>query len=127
MLQGALLVCHSRFLVHDFNLFAFQTAALSMQEQERFANEEAEKRLKAALTAKREPAIASRMASPSVGVSNTVEPLANPNHDTSPDAPPSVQETGMQEDVAMETEANPTAVLPPSTEVRSYSPSKSKL
>ncbi|KIK65595.1 hypothetical protein GYMLUDRAFT_70692 [Collybiopsis luxurians FD-317 M1] len=40
-------------------------SALQMQEQERKANEEAEKRLKAALTAKREPSITqSRVASP---------------------------------------------------------------
>jgi len=39
-----------------------------MQEQERIANEEAEKRLKAALTAKREPNVtASRTASPAAG------------------------------------------------------------
>ena len=45
-----------------------------MQEQERIANEEAEKRLKATLTAKREPgATASRVASPAVGNSATSE------------------------------------------------------
>ena len=45
-----------------------------MQEQERIANEEAEKRLKAALTAKREPgATASRVASPAVGNPATPE------------------------------------------------------
>ena len=38
-----------------------------MQEKERLASEEAEKRLKAALTAKREPNNASRVASPSIG------------------------------------------------------------
>jgi hypothetical protein len=42
-----------------------QAKALDMQEQERIANEEAEKRLKAALTAKREPgASTSRVATP---------------------------------------------------------------
>ena len=45
-----------------------------MQEQERIANEEAEKRLKAALTAKREPgATASRVASPAMGNPPTPE------------------------------------------------------
>jgi hypothetical protein len=45
-----------------------------MQEQERIANEEAEKRLKAALTAKREPGVtASRVASPAVGNPATPE------------------------------------------------------
>lgn len=46
-----------------------------MQEQERIANEEAEKRLKAALTAKREPgATASRVASPAMGAGNPATP-----------------------------------------------------
>lgn len=46
-----------------------------MQEQERIANEEAEKRLKAALTAKREPGSStSRVASPAIGASATSEP-----------------------------------------------------
>jgi len=45
-----------------------------MQEQERLAGEEAEKRLKAALTAKREPGItASRLASPAGGNASTIE------------------------------------------------------
>ncbi|KAF9569407.1 hypothetical protein CPC08DRAFT_182366 [Agrocybe pediades] len=57
-------------------------AALAMQEQERIANEEAEKRLKAALTAKREPNAASRTASPAV---SSVPPQAG-------DAKPSVTE-----------------------------------
>ncbi|OSX60384.1 hypothetical protein POSPLADRAFT_1058548 [Postia placenta MAD-698-R-SB12] len=47
---------------------ALLSAALKMQEKERIASEEAEKRLKAALTAKREPnASTSRVASPSIG------------------------------------------------------------
>nr|VWP00540.1 Palmitoyltransferase AKR1 (EC (Ankyrin repeat-containing protein AKR1) [Ganoderma boninense] len=47
-------------------------AALAMQEKERVASEEAEKRLKAALTAKREPnASVSRIASPNPGAENT--------------------------------------------------------
>ncbi|KAH9938580.1 transcription factor/nuclear export subunit protein 2-domain-containing protein [Fomitopsis serialis] len=44
-----------------------QSSALAMQEKERLASEEAERRLKAALTAKREPIAASRVASPSIG------------------------------------------------------------
>ena len=51
-----------------------------MQEQERITNEEAEKRLKAALTAKREPgATASRVASPAVGNPATPE-TSDPKH-----------------------------------------------
>lgn len=42
-----------------------------MQEKERIASEEAEKRLKAALTAKREPNNASGVASPSLGETPT--------------------------------------------------------
>ncbi|KZT71598.1 hypothetical protein DAEQUDRAFT_763816 [Daedalea quercina L-15889] len=49
---------------------SIRTAALAMQEKERLASEEAEKRLKAALTAKREPNTASRVASPSIGESS---------------------------------------------------------
>lgn len=53
---------------------ALQTTALAMQEQERLAGEEAEKRLKAALTAKREPGVtASRLASPAGGNPSTLE------------------------------------------------------
>ena len=49
-------------------------AALAAEEQERAANEEAEKRLKAALAAKRDPSIAnSRIASPAVGEVNSSE------------------------------------------------------
>ena len=51
-----------------------QTTAIAMQEQERLAGEEAEKRLKAALTAKREPGTtASRVASPAGGNFSTPE------------------------------------------------------
>lgn len=48
-----------------------QKQALAAQEQERNEAEEAEKRLKAALTAKREPSASSRIASPSLGVSSS--------------------------------------------------------
>lgn len=46
---------------------------MAAEEQERNEAEEAEKRLKAALTAKREPSASSRIASPSLGVSSTPE------------------------------------------------------
>ncbi|KAF8165073.1 transcription factor/nuclear export subunit protein 2-domain-containing protein [Crassisporium funariophilum] len=50
------------------------TSALAMQEQERKANEEVEKRLKATLSAKREPGTStSRVASPAMGNSVTLE------------------------------------------------------
>ncbi|KAI0312477.1 transcription factor/nuclear export subunit protein 2-domain-containing protein [Amylostereum chailletii] len=49
---------------------ALRTAALALEEQERIASEQAEKRLKAALAAKRDPtSVASRVASPAVGES----------------------------------------------------------
>lgn len=75
-----------------------------MQEQERIANEEAEKQLKAALTAKREAAAtASRVASPSLGNS------------TLPDVPSesktSAEETRVQEDASMEVEPTPVSTL----------------
>lgn len=56
-----------------------------MQEQERLANEEVEKRLKATLTAKREPgASASRVASPVVGTPTASEtPELKPSNDES--------------------------------------------
>jgi hypothetical protein len=72
-----------------------QSSALAMQEQERIANEEAEKRLKAALTAKREPT-ASRVASPSLGNSGVAEAIV--------DMKPRAEEAPTQEDVAMEVE-----------------------
>ncbi|KAG6850048.1 hypothetical protein H0H93_001864, partial [Arthromyces matolae] len=68
-------------------------SALVMQEQERKANEDAEKRLKAALTAKREP-VTSRVASPSP--SSNLESHAEVK--TTPDDHP------VQEDVSMDAE-----------------------
>ncbi|KAJ3922736.1 transcription factor/nuclear export subunit protein 2-domain-containing protein [Lentinula edodes] len=57
-------------------------SALKMQEQERLANEEAEKRLKAALTAKREPSvIQSRIASPMPSMSRELASEAKPMPD----------------------------------------------
>ncbi|KAL6309570.1 transcription factor/nuclear export subunit protein 2-domain-containing protein [Sparassis latifolia] len=74
---------------------ALLSAALEMQERERVASEEAEKRLKAALTAKREPnASTSRVASPGMGDNST----ATESHT---DARASVAETHAA-DVSME-------------------------
>jgi THO complex subunit 2 len=88
-----------------------------MQERERVANEEAEKRLKAALTAKREPAIASRVASPAVGITNaTAELPTNTNPDMSMDAT-SAQENNAPDDATMDTETSTASVSLPSTEV----------
>ena len=80
-----------------------------MAEQERIANEEAEKRLKAALTAKREPASASRIASPRLGTPTLAEAPV--------EAKPPLEETNTQEDVSMEAEPNSFA-SPPIPEVR---------
>ncbi|KAI9063149.1 hypothetical protein FKP32DRAFT_1651303 [Trametes sanguinea] len=85
---------------------ALLAAALAQQERERVANEEAEKRLKAALTAKREPnATASRVASPNPGAET---PAAG-------DSTPEVKQApanGQQADVPMESVDAP-AVSPP--------------
>ncbi|KAI0776038.1 transcription factor/nuclear export subunit protein 2-domain-containing protein [Trametes elegans] len=69
-------------------------AALALQEKERIASEEAEKRLKAALTAKREPNTASRVASPNPGAetpangeTTTEAKTTAPNGDVSMDSP----------------------------------------
>jgi len=69
-----------------------QKAALVMQEQERVANEEAEKRLKAALTAKREP-------------SNSVSRVSSPSVGTKDEQKLSVPEPNSTEDVAMDTDS----------------------
>lgn len=84
-----------------------------MQEQERIANEEAEKRLKAALTAKREPtSTASRVASPGVGnVTGSDIPV---------DSKLLAPETAvvLKEDSSMDIEATSVATTPPVPEVR---------
>jgi hypothetical protein len=83
-----------------------------MKEQERAANEEAEKRLKAALLTKREPgAVASRLASPSVGAS------ANPDGVPELNGKQSSEEQPIPEDVSMEVETAPTVTGSNSTEV----------
>lgn len=82
-----------------------------MKEQERAANEEAEKRLKAALLTKREPgATASRLASPSVGASANPDGVPELNGKPSSDEQPS-------EDVSMEVEATSNATGSNSSEV----------
>lgn len=68
MLNGLLLVRKISIVVISKYLHRLQKAALVMQEQEKLANEEEEKRLKAALTAKREAGTANtRVASPALG------------------------------------------------------------
>ncbi len=77
-----------------------------MQEKERVANEEAEKRLKAALTAKREPnATASRVASPSPGADKNV------NGETAGEPKPAVNESKSGE-IVMESAEERTATAP---------------
>jgi hypothetical protein len=86
--------------------------ALAAEEQERVANEEAEKRLKAALAAKRDPSIAnSRIASPAVGDTNSSETPApvEPKSGTQ-DAKPS-------EDVVMENGDGQASAVSPAPEV----------
>ncbi|THV05422.1 hypothetical protein K435DRAFT_647314 [Dendrothele bispora CBS 962.96] len=82
-------------------------AALESQEKERLASEETEKRLKAALAAKREPSASqSRVASPAIGSSG--------NTDTTAEAKPSVADnaTATTEDIVMEA-ADSVAVATP--------------
>jgi THO complex subunit 2 len=79
-----------------------------MADQERIAGEEAEKRLKAALTAKREPASASRIESPRLGTLTLSEAVT---HSKLP-----VEDTSALEDVSMEPEAN-VVLSPPTQEV----------
>jgi THO complex subunit 2 len=83
-------------------------SAMAAEEQERVANEEAEKRLKAALAAKRDPSNAnSRIASPVVGDAGSSE--------TPPvvESKSSIQEGKPAEDVVMENgDAQASAVSP---------------
>lgn len=73
------------------------------------ASEEAEKRLKAALTAKREPSALSRLPSPSIG--SATAPAAEAALDSKPSEPIS------SEDVAMEETTSPTVTAAPLPEV----------
>ncbi|KAF7355034.1 THO complex subunit 2 [Mycena sanguinolenta] len=77
-------------------------AAEAIPEQERIANEEAEKRLKAALTAKKPLTAASRTASPGIGAA-----------DTPMDSKPAVQDAALKEDVPMEAEPTSLGSAPP--------------
>lgn len=78
---------------------------MDLDAQERLANEEAEKRLKAALTAKREPsATVSRVASPAVGTPGNAESTPVPP------AEPSTEPAAMEVDSS--TEANPAPESP---------------
>jgi hypothetical protein len=77
-----------------------QTAALAMEEQERAVSEETEKRLKAALSAKREPApTASRLASPAVAGTGSDQ---SSDQKMEGDERSSVGEVPPSEDVTME-------------------------
>jgi THO complex subunit 2 len=87
-------------------------SAMAAEEQERVANEEAEKRLKAALAAKRDPSIAhSRIASPVVGDVGSSE--------TPPvlDSKPSTQESKASEDAIMENGDAQASTVSPAPEV----------
>ncbi|KAH9899792.1 transcription factor/nuclear export subunit protein 2-domain-containing protein [Cubamyces lactineus] len=92
---------------------ALLAAALAQQEKERVASEEAEKRLKAALTAKREPNIsASRVASPNPGTGGEAPAT---NGETPGEGKPSAPE-GQQMDISMETsEAAVTVAVAPAS------------
>ncbi|KAI0375719.1 hypothetical protein BV20DRAFT_1059341 [Pilatotrama ljubarskyi] len=85
---------------------ALLAAALALQEKERVASEEAEKRLKAALTAKREPnTTASRVASPNPGAETPA------NGEMTGEAKPSAPDA-QATDVTMETPDVPFASPP---------------
>jgi THO complex subunit 2 len=87
--------------------------AVVAEEQERAANEEAEKRLKAALAAKRDPSIAhSRIASPVVGDNSSSETPAMV------DPKSSTQEVKSSEDVVMDNGDAQASAASPAPEVR---------
>ena len=88
--------------------------AVAAEEQERLASEEAEKRLKAALAAKRDPSIAtqSRIASPVVGDTGSSDTPA------ATDSKSSTQEVKPSEDVVMENGDSQASVVSPAPEVR---------
>ncbi|KAJ3795196.1 transcription factor/nuclear export subunit protein 2-domain-containing protein [Lentinula aff. detonsa] len=78
--------------------------ALKMEEKQRLANEEAEKRLKAALTAKREPSVTqSRIASPTPNLSKE---LTSENKSL-PDSPPTMEDVSMEADTSFTVSAAP--------------------
>ena len=88
--------------------------AMAAEEQERVASEEAEKRLKAALAAKRDPSMAnSRIASPAVGDTGSSELPA------AVEPKPNTQEVKQPEDVVMENGDSQALVVSPAPEVGS--------
>lgn len=99
MLNGVLLVSDKLSSRRQLTDCLVQKAALALQEQERMANEEEEKRLKAALKAKREPSTAtSRVSSPSIGATGSTK-------DISIEQKPSVPEGSLTEDMSMDTDS----------------------
>lgn len=123
VLNAKLLVSYLfRAVYSNADIWISQAAAEAMPEQERIANEEAEKRLKAALTAKKPLIAASRTASPGVGAA-----------DAPVDSKPAVPDATPKEDVSMEVEPTSLTSAPPALEVafmqnpnpRSYTSSES--
>jgi len=89
-------------------------SAMAAEEQERVASEEAEKRLKAALAAKRDPSIAhSRIASPVVGEAGASSSEAP----SVVDSKPGTQEVKQSEDVVMENGDSQAPTVSPAPEV----------
>lgn len=88
--------------------------AVAAEEQERVVSEEAEKRLKAALAAKRDPSNAaqSRIASPVVGDTGSSDTPA------ATDSKPGTQEVKPSEDVVMENGDSQASAVSPAPEVR---------
>ena len=88
--------------------------AVAAEEQERLASEEAEKWLKAALAAKRDPSIATQscIASPIVGDTGSSDTPA------ATDSKPSTQEVRLSEDVVMENGDSQASAALPAPEVR---------
>lgn len=91
-----------------------------MEEKERIASEETEKRLKAALSAKREPGtIASRVASPAAVGANVSEPSPEPKVSVAIDDKPMTEDTvAPLEDVVMD--VSDAAALVPVVDVSTF-------
>jgi THO complex subunit 2 len=88
---------------------------MAAEEQERVASEEAEKRLKATLAAKRDPSITqSRIASPVVGEGNSSSEAPA----TTADSKPNTQEVKSSEDVVMDNGDSQASAVSPVPEVR---------
>jgi THO complex subunit 2 len=92
------------------NILKRQAAALSMQEHERLASEEAEKRLKAALTAKRDPVS-------STTSSNVTGSGPGPVSEAVAESRPATLEGNIVEDATMEVDHPASTGSPPSQEV----------